>query len=152
MQRCDLILIAKCNQTRFCGLSQQRGGRSRVDEDDYIDGVPELIVEVAVSSASYDLREKMQVYRRNGVQEYIVWQVSEERLDWFHWQDGHYVPLVPDAAGMLCSRVFPGLWLDVTALTTGNLTRLLAAVRQGVATADHAALVRHLSQRKNSCS
>lgn len=53
-------------------LQATAGGRSSVSEDDYVEGAPELIVEVASSSASYDLHDKLQVYRRNGVQEYIV--------------------------------------------------------------------------------
>lgn len=51
------------------------GGQSRITDDDYIEGAPELIVEIAASTASYDLHDKKQVYRRNGVQEYLVWRL-----------------------------------------------------------------------------
>jgi Uma2 family endonuclease len=37
-------------------------------EDDYVEGAPELIAEIAASSASYDLNDKLNAYRRNGVQ------------------------------------------------------------------------------------
>lgn len=48
-------------------LEEDYGGRSRISEDDYIEGAPELIVEIASSSASYDLHDKLRAYRRNGV-------------------------------------------------------------------------------------
>ena len=74
----------------------------------YLEGAPELIVEVAASSASYDLHEKLNVYQRNGVQEYLVWQIYEHRLDWFVLEGGKYVALQPDADGIIHSRIFPG--------------------------------------------
>ena len=39
------------------------GGASRVSEDDYVEGAPEFVAEVASSSASYDLHDKMDAYR-----------------------------------------------------------------------------------------
>ena len=36
----------------YCALSQSREGQSRISEDDYVEGAPELIVEIASSSAS----------------------------------------------------------------------------------------------------
>src|SRR5262245_55052697 len=51
------------------------GGRVRISEDDYVEGAPELVAEVAASSTSIDLNTKLRVYRRNQVQEYIVWRV-----------------------------------------------------------------------------
>ncbi|MDR5639075.1 Uma2 family endonuclease, partial [Thermosynechococcus sp. PP42] len=54
-------------------LRLSHGGRSRITADDYIEGAPELVVEIAASSAAYDLHDKLRVYRRNGVQEYLVW-------------------------------------------------------------------------------
>ncbi len=58
-------------------IDAELGGHSRISEDDYLEGAPELIVEIASSSASYDLHDKKKVYRRNGVQEYIVWRVGD---------------------------------------------------------------------------
>jgi Uma2 family endonuclease len=39
-------------------IDEAKGGQSRISEDDYIEGAPELIVEIAASSASYDLHDK----------------------------------------------------------------------------------------------
>ena len=38
-------------------------------------------MEVAASSASHDLHDKLNVYRRNGVREYLVWRTLDERID-----------------------------------------------------------------------
>jgi Uma2 family endonuclease len=126
-------------------LNESVGGRSRLSDDGYVEGAPELIAEVAASSAAYDLRDKLRVYRRNGVQEYLVWQVYDQRLDWFRLREGEYVPLQPDAAGIVRSEVFPGLWLAIPALLEGNLALVLAVLQQGLATSEHAAFVEQLS-------
>jgi len=123
------------------------GGRSRVSKDDYLEGSPELIVEIATSSAAYDLHDKLRAYRRNGVQEYVVWQIYDERIDWFEWQEGEYVPLEPDAAGVVHSQVFPGLWLDVPALLADDLSQVLATLQQGLKTEEHAAFAARLAHQ-----
>ncbi len=123
------------------------GGQVQISEDDYIEGAPELIAEVAASSASYDLGDKKKAYRRNGVQEYIVWQMFENKLDWFVLQNDEYVELNPDADGVIRSRQFPGLWLAVEALLTGDMVQVLAVLQQGLAAPEHTAFVQQLSQR-----
>lgn len=108
-------------------------GNARLDERGYIEGAPELIVEVAASSASYDLHDKLDAYRRAGVEEYIVWQVFEGRILWLRLRDGEYVPLEPDAHGIIGSEVFPGLRLNVTAMLAGDRAAVLAALPSGAA-------------------
>jgi len=120
-------------------LEEQLGGRSRITEDDYIEGAPELIVEVAASSVSYDLHDKKQVYRRNGVQEYLVWRVIDRAFDWFILQEGEYVNLPVDTDGILRSRVFPGLWLAVTALLSGEMATVVRVLDLGLTSAEHGA-------------
>src|SRR5438477_2413168 len=97
-------------------IAPEAGGRSRISEDDYIEGAPELIVEIAASSASYDLHDKLHAYRRNGVQEYLVWRVRDQQIDWFVLTEGEYLPAIPDESGVIHSQVFPGLRLAVSAL------------------------------------
>lgn len=48
------------------------GGSSQLISEGYIQGGPELVVEIAASSAAINLGDKKRVYRRNGVQEYLV--------------------------------------------------------------------------------
>jgi Uma2 family endonuclease len=129
-------------------LEPEAGGHSRIDEDDYIEGTPELIIEVAASSAAYDLHDKQHAYRRNGVQEYLVWQVYEQQIDWWELSEGEYIPLEPDQDNIIWSRVFPGLCLHVPGLLEGRLADVLAALRKGLETEEHAAFVKRLAASK----
>ena len=126
-------------------IEPARGGRARITEDDFIAGGPELVAEVAASSVSFDLNTKLNVYQRNGVQEYVVWRVLERQIDWFVLRDSQYERLPLDAEGLLRSVVFPGLWLDPAALLRGDLAAVLAVVQQGLATPEHAAFVARLN-------
>ena len=130
-------------------IDEQLGGQSRVSHDDYIEGGPELVVEVAASSASYDVHDKLRVYRRNQVQEYLVWRVYEQRFDWWRLREGAYLPLQADAAGIVRSEVFPGLWLAVPALLDGNLAEVLDVLQTGVATPEHLAFVEQLQSLRS---
>jgi Uma2 family endonuclease len=126
-------------------IDADKGGASYISADDYVEGAPELVVEISASSASYDLREKRRVYRRNGVREYIVWQIYDGRLDWWALREGEYQPLQPSEAGVIKSEVFPGLWLDVPALLANDPAKMLATLQQGIASEEHAALVAKLA-------
>lgn len=126
-------------------IEPEVGGNSTISEDDYIEGAPELIVEVAASSAAYDLNVKLNAYRRNGVKEYIVWQSYEQRLDWFILEAGRYVPLLPDKVGIIRSQVFPGLWLSPEALRQSNRTELLAVLQAGLGTVAHQEFIERLN-------
>ena len=127
-------------------IEPEVGGNSRISEDDYIEGSPELIAEIAASSASYDLNDKLNAYRRNGVKEYIVWQMYENRLDWFILKEGRYILLEADKSGIIRSETFPGLWLAVDALREGNLAEVLTVLQQGLQTNEHQNFTRTLQQ------
>jgi len=120
------------------------GGQARIDADGYIEDAPELVAEVASSSASYDLHAKLRVYRRNGVREYIVWRVLDQEIDWFVLRAGQYERLPLDVEGLYRSEVFPGLWLDPAALLRGDLATVLAVVQRGLASPEHAAFAARL--------
>ena len=113
-------------------LAPAAGGQSRVCDDGYLEGAPELVVEVATSSVSIDLHDKLRAYRRNGVQEYVVWRTQEQRIDWFELADGDYRPLSADDSGVIHSRVFPGLRLASRALLDGNLAGALRELQAGI--------------------
>jgi Uma2 family endonuclease len=108
-------------------LRRLDGGTSRLI-DGYIVGAPELVIEIAASTAAYDLHDKMNAYRRNGVQEYIVWRVLDGAIDWFELNEGAYVRLEADASGVIESHAFPGLRLTLTAMLDGDLEAVLAAL------------------------
>jgi hypothetical protein len=121
------------------------GGQTRLTEDDYIEGAPELLAEVAASTVSIDLGVKKTVYERNGVREYLVWRVLEQQLDWFVLEDGCYVPLSADGDGVTRSRLFPGLWLDRSALIRGDMSRVLQVLQRGIESTDHQMFVAQLA-------
>jgi Uma2 family endonuclease len=126
-------------------VDAQCGGQSRLSTDGYIEGAPEFVAEIAASTAAIDLRDKKYAYRRNGVQEYLVWQVFDHRVDWFRLQDGDYVSLLPDANGVIRSQVFPGLWLAVTALLDGDMQAVLQQEQAGLAAPEHGDFVQRLA-------
>jgi Uma2 family endonuclease len=126
-------------------IEPEHGGQAQVSDDDYVEDAPELVAEVAASSASYDLHTKLEVYQRNGVREYIVWRVRDRQIDWFVLRQAGYERLTPSPDRLLRSEVFPGLWLDLEALVRGDLARVLDVVRQGIATPEHAAFVAGLN-------
>lgn len=126
-------------------LPKQAGGGLRLAADGVLVGAPELVVEVAASSSSCDLHQKLHVYRRNGVREYLVWRTEDAALDWFVLVHGTYVALRPDAAGWLRSGQFPGLWLPVAAALQQDLAALHGAVDLGCATAEHRAFAAALA-------
>ncbi len=124
------------------------GGRSRTSEDGYVEGPPELVVEVAASSASIDRHSKLRVYQRNGVGEYLLWQVLDRQIEWFALREGVYAPLAPDARGVVHSVLFPGLQLAVRPLLEGNLAAVLVEQQAGLGTPEHEAFVATLAARQ----
>ncbi len=117
------------------------GGQARISADDYIEGAPELAVEIVGSSYAYDLHQKKGAYRRNGIREYLAWITGEERVVWWELRETEYQEIGPAPDGLLKSGVFPGLWLDTGALLKGDMKAVLAALRRGLDSADHAAFV-----------
>lgn len=125
-------------------LDSAAGGRSHIDGDDFIAGAPELIVEIAATSANYDMHDKKHVYARNGVAEYLVALTHEQQVHWFVLREGEFVALAPGEDGVLRSEVFPGLWLDAAALWRQDLAALLAVLQKGLASEAHAAFIEQL--------
>ncbi len=120
------------------------GGRVNPDAKGYLEGPPELLVEIAASSASYDAREKWVSYRRAGVAEYLLYRTDDAEVDWWSLEGHEYRKLEPGAEGILRSKVFPGLWLDVKALLSGNAAALLSTVDLGLQDPKHGLFVQRL--------
>ncbi|QLE58590.1 Uma2 family endonuclease [Nostoc sp. TCL26-01] len=132
----DIVLI----------LDEAVGGQARLTDDGYLEGVPELVVEIAASSASIDTGSKKQAYRRNGVLEYIVWRSFENQLDWFSLVEGEYQALVADGDGIIRSGVFPGLWLAVEALLNNQMAQVLEVLQLGLNSPEHGEFVEQLAK------
>ncbi len=125
-------------------IQPDHGGRIKIDEEGYLQGAPDLVAEITASTASYDLHDKLEAYRRNGVREYVVCLVFEQRVDWFVLREGRYESIDAAPDGSLRSTVFPGLWLDPAALLRGDLPAVLALVQQGLDSQEHAEFVARL--------
>lgn len=107
------------------------GGQTHFDDDGFIVGAPEMIIEIAGSSASYDFSEKRDVYEAAGVGEYLVYETIEGRIAWWQLKNGHFEDILPDG-GIYKSILFPGLWLDAAALRSASSLRLIQTLQQGI--------------------
>jgi Uma2 family endonuclease len=129
-------------------IPPEAGGRACIDEDDFVAGGPELIAEVSGAKYSIDLHDKMDVYRRHGVREYVVWRVSDREIDWFVLRENRYERVEPtktkSGRAVYQSSVFPGLWLDFEALLARDLATVFKTIDEGVADPAHAEFANHL--------
>ncbi|MGI8639781.1 MAG: Uma2 family endonuclease [Pyrinomonadaceae bacterium] len=121
------------------------GGKSWTNENDYLEGAPELVVEIASSSASYDLHDKLEIYEQKGVQEYVVWRVLDKQIDWFGLENGKYKKFTTDKQGIIESKVFPGLRLNPEAMLKDDLQKVLADLQKGLKSRKYQDFVEQLS-------
>lgn len=121
------------------------GSTATIDADGYVSGAPDLVVEVSGSTVSLDMHLKLQLYRRHGVREYVVWRTLDDEIDWFVLQDGEYVRLAIDKDGWYRSQLFPGLWLHPDTLLHGFPTAIHAMMHEGMKSAAHATFVKELA-------
>ena len=128
-------------------IDPEHGGQMRMNEDEYLEGAPELAVEVASSSATIDLHGKKRDYERAGVIEYVVVVLRQKKVAWFRRRGGRLVEMAPGPDGVYRSKVFPGLWLDPEALLRRDGKRVREVLDQGLATSEHAAFVAKLGRR-----
>jgi Uma2 family endonuclease len=124
------------------------GGKTHIDEEGYIAGGPELIVEIARSSRSYDLNQKKADYQRAGVREYLVIELDPNRIHWFIRRGRQFKDLLPGPDGIFRSETFPGLWLDGESLFAEDRRRLIRILKRGLRSPEHAAFVTQLARAK----
>jgi len=122
------------------------GGRTQITSDNYINGPPELVVEIAHSSASLDLGRKRKRYMLGGVTEYLVICTHLEEIRWLDLpNDTKYQA---DDTDIIKSKVFPGLWLSNESLVGGcNHKLAMKVLNKGLRSADHADFVKKLAKR-----
>ena len=121
------------------------GGHALIDADGYIEGAPELVAEVASSSASYDSACQAPCLSPQ-------WGSANTSSGayWIRRSIGSYC--APDSMSVYLwipkdstrSEVFPGLWLDPAALLRGDLATVLAVVQRGLASPEHATFATRL--------
>ncbi len=81
----------------------------------------------------------------NPGKEYLVFQMHEQKLDWFILREGVYENIKTATTGVLCSETFPGLWLLATAFWGDDLTTMLTILQDGFKSAEHTAFVEQLA-------
>ncbi len=123
------------------------GGRVRV-EDGFLVGAPELVVEIAGSSASYDLYEKKAMYERFGVLEYLVWRTEDGEFDCFDLQDQIYIQRDIPPGQNWESRIFPGLIFDIPVLLQRDRLGAYATLDRCLGSDEHQAFVETLQARR----
>ncbi len=126
----------------FGGKPHRRGDLYR--------GAPDLVVEVAMSSRSYDLGSKRAAYERAGVLEHLVILPITREISWHVLRDGRLVRIAPGPDGLYRSDAFPGLWLDPGALFDEDAAALLATLERGLASAEHGAFVARLAAARRA--
>jgi Uma2 family endonuclease len=128
-------------------LLPEFGGQSRV-LGRYGSGAPELAAEICLSRTSCDLHQKLELYQKAGVKEYLTFLAEEQELRWHRLVRHKYrvVPVPED--GVLRSTVFPGLWLNVSAFLNEDLSQVLATLHQGIGSSEHRQFVERLARRR----
>jgi Uma2 family endonuclease len=120
------------------------GGRVQISADDYLEGPPEFVAEIATSSVSYDVGPKRRVYQKHGVQEYLIWRFADREIELLHLVDGQYQAARVNDDGVIQSNQFPGLWFDTNSLLSGDLAGAIATLQQGLTTIEHTNFVESL--------
>ncbi len=143
------VLLNDENETQpdvLLRVLPEYGGRSHTTEQDFVEGSPELIAEIAYSRAAIDLHAKVDQYQQAGVLEYIVVSLEEAKLRWFDLQANTIIN--PASDGILRSHALPGLWLDPGALIDRNTSRSVKVLGHALKSEEHAEFARRLEGRK----
>jgi hypothetical protein len=123
------------------------GGTSH-EEGEYAAGPAELIAEVCLSSTSYDMHQKKDLYAAAGVPEYVAFLIRDKEVRWHIHERGAYVLMPPASKNVLKSKIFPGLWLNAPALLAGRMEDVVKTLEQGLASPEHAAFASKLARAK----
>ncbi len=127
----------------------EHGGRTS-SEHGFLQGAPELAVEVSKATRYVDLGPKLADYERGGVLEYVVRAIDPDEIYWFRQDQGALSQYSNNDDGLFRSTVFPGLWLDPIALLSGDRRRIRAVIDQGCASPEHAAFLARLARARTS--
>jgi Uma2 family endonuclease len=110
-----------------------------------LSGPPELVVEIADSTVSLDLGSKRKRYTLGGVMEYLVICTQLKEIRWFDLPDNRKYQA--DEAGIIKSKLFPGLWLSNESLVGGDNPKLaMKVLKEGLRSAEHADFVKKLAK------
>jgi hypothetical protein len=131
----------------FLRILPDSGGQSG-NKGLYVGGSPELLSETCVSSASYDLHQKLDLYEKAGVQEYVAILLYEQEIRWHRLTAKGFQRVAPAKGLVWQSKVFPGLWLNGKAMLANDAAKVLATLQKGLRSPEHAAFVKKLAKKK----
>lgn len=108
-----------------------RKSRLSIINDKFVDGPPDLCVEViSRSSRKYDRGRKFVLYAEHGVMEYWIIDPLKKTLEFFENHGGEFVPILPDERGRLRSKVLPGFWLKPEWLAAEPLPNVMKVLKE----------------------
>ena len=110
-----------------------------------IEGTPGFLAEVCVSSAAYDLHQKLEVYQEAGVQEYLAVLVRDAPGTLAPAGAARFKVVAAPTDGVYRSVLFPGLWLDSAALLVNDMARVLKVLQDGLQSSEHEEFVGRLA-------
>ncbi len=126
------------------------GGQSKTTYENYIEGAPELVAEIAHSSRAIDLNRKLRQYAKFGVLEYLVLCLWPASIYWYDFRQSPLQTKVADSSGTFKSSVFPGLWIHEESLLSMDYQKSVEVLQQGLASFDHGRFVDRLKTSKQS--
>ncbi|MGH7496506.1 MAG: Uma2 family endonuclease [bacterium] len=104
--------------------------RAHIIGEKYIDGAPDLCIEIlSKSSRKHDRGHKFVLYAEHGVKEYWIIDPPLDKVEFFENQNGIWQPIRPDEQGWLHSKVLPGFWLKPEWLA-GDLVPVLPLLQK----------------------
>jgi Uma2 family endonuclease len=130
-------------------LLPEFGGRSRIIEN-YVHQAPEFVLEVSKATRYHDLGPKLKIYELADVLEYVVIAIDPDEIRWFRLEKGVMTEQSAGTDSLYRSSVFPGLWLDPSALIAGDTKRQRDVVSAGCETPEHADFVAKLARARAS--
>lgn len=128
----------------------ENGGKSRMTDTEILTAAPELIVDFTTGHQTFDIRDRLGAFRRQGVVEYLIWWADGQKLDWYCLDRGKYSLNLPDSNGVLTSHSFPGLRLNLSALLNRNSAAVMTTLRRSLESPEHAAFLTRLERQISS--
>jgi len=108
-----------------------RNNRLGIVHPQYVDGPPDLCVEViSKSTRRIDRGRKFVLYAEHGVKEYWMIDPMRSTIEFYENQDGEWAEIKPDAQGRLHSAVLPGLWLKTAWFATSPLPPVFSVLSE----------------------
>lgn len=108
-----------------------RKSRLAIVNDRYIDGAPDLCVEViSKSSRKYDRGRKFVLYAEHGIREYWIIDPLWNVVEFYENRDGEFVLMQPDEQGRVHSKVLSGFRLKPEWLVAEPLPNVLEILKE----------------------